>query len=233
MQSIGWSRRSLLTVAVCLSLAIAPAAHAADNDTGPPEPLNCGDDGVRQACIECDAGGPLGCCDTDEDGNPTCPIINEPPTTGLAGGAFALKLVHAGLKLSLSRKVTVRAGSPEVKVKLKQRFVSPNVDKTVALSATLGGQDAAAGSLAYLVGFMAMGQSAASALQAQGLSLIVLSGNPPRTCQDSFAPAECSALATQLAKAIDGALLPGNGTERTTFLQSVGLLGHPPCQIFC
>ncbi len=220
-------------VSVVLTLWLATAPKAADNDTGPPEPLNCGDDGVRQACIECDAGGPLGCCDYDEDGNPTCPIINEPPTTGIARGKLALKLVDAGLKLSVIRTVSIKDGLPVVKLKLKESFVSPNVNKTVSLSATLVGQDAAVGSLAYLVGFMAMGESAASVIQGQGLSFVATSSGTPRTCQESFTPAECSALATQLSKAVDGALLPGNGDERAKFLQSVGMLGYPPCQFFC
>lgn len=222
-----------LVMAVVVTVLLATALNAADNDNGPPEPLNCGDDGVRQACIECDAGGPLGCCDYDEDGNPTCTIINEPPTTGIARGKLAVKIVDAGLKLSVIRKVSVKDGQPVVKLKLKESFVSPNVNKTVALSATLVGPDAAVGSLAYVVGFMAMGEGAASVIQGQGLSFVATSSGTPRTCQESFTPSECSALATQLSKAVDGALLPGNGDERAGFLQSVEMLGYPPCQSFC
>ncbi len=227
-----WQRLGLI-VTTFVVVSLAGTLYAADNDTGPPEPINCGDEGTRQACIECDAGGPLGCCDYDDMGNPTCPIVNDPPTTAFTGGNIAIKIGDAGLKLKLTRKAIVKNGELFVKLQLKQSFVSPNVNKTVAFKATVAGNDASTGSLAYAVGFTGMGAGALGALQGQGKILSVEHAGVPRTCQDSFGPTECAALATQLAKAIDGALLPGNGSERSEFLQLVGSLGYPPCQLIC
>lgn len=222
-----------LAAATLVALLLSPTLQAADNDTGPPETLNCGLEGTRDACIECDAGGPLACCDYDGEGNPTCPIINEPPTTGFTGGNFSINVAAAGLKLTLTRKVTIKNGARIARLKLKESFVSPNVRKRVAFTATFVGDDAPVASVAYAVGFMGMGEAALGALQAQGHDFSLTHSGTLATCQESFSASECTALATQLAKAIDGGLPPGNGQERTRFLESVSTLGFPPCQIFC
>jgi hypothetical protein len=225
--------RLLATVIV---LASAGAIHAVDNDPGPPQTLNCGDPNTRDVCIECDSGtgdaGKLICCDYDGQGNPTCPIVNEPPTTGLTGPDLAVKFATSGLKVTLQRKLTVKGGQAYLQIKLKETFVSSNVRKSIDFKGTLTGTDASIGSLAYVVAYLGLGDGALGALQGQGKSLSLSVVGAPRSCQASFSPAECTGLAIQLSKLIDGALPPGSA-ERAGFLQSVQPFGLQPCQIFC
>ena len=224
-------------VATVVVLSPADPVHAADNNPDPPQTLNCGDPGTRDTCIECDSGGGDGgkliCCDYDAQGQPTCPIVNVPPTTGFTGPNLGLKFATGGLKLAFERKVTVKDGQAYLQFKLKESLVTSNVRKSVSIKGTFTGTDASVGSLAYAVAYLGMGDSALGVLEAQGKSLSLTVSGTSRSCQATFSPAECTALAIQLSKLIDGALPPGNGAERAGFLQSLQPLGYQPCQIFC
>ena len=224
-------------MAVLTALSPAKPVHAVDNDPGPPQTLNCGDPGSRDLCIECDNGGgdggKIACCDYDAQGQPTCPIVNEPPTTAFTGPNLNIKSATGGLKVAFERKVTVKGGQAYLHFKLKHSLVTANVKKSVSIKGTFTGPDASVGSLAYAVAYLGMGDAALGVLEAQGKSLSLTISGTSRSCQASFSPAECAALAIQLSKLIEGALPPGNGVERAGFLQSVQPLGYQPCQIFC
>ena len=224
-------------VAALIALASPDPVRALDNNTGPPQTLNCGDPNVRDLCLECDSGSGAGpkliCCDYDDQGQPTCPIINEPPTTGFTGPNLAIKFATGVLKVVFERKVVVKGGQAYLRFKLKESLVTSNVRKSVGIKGTFTGTDASIGSLAYAVAYLGLGDGALGVLEAQGKSLALTVSGTPRSCQASFSPAECTALAIQLSKLIDGALPPGNGAERAGFLQSVQPLGYQPCQIFC
>jgi hypothetical protein len=118
-----------------------------------------------------------------------------------------------------------------MKVALQESILGSENGKTVKhkvkVSAELTGPDAAQGSLRYPVLALGAGNGALAALQTKGYDVFVTGALAP--CTDTLPPDTCTALAKQLAQAIEAQLALGDLAERDAFRQGQAL-GYLPDQ---
>lgn len=228
--------RPVLVSSIVFTLTLQFASALAAPVQEEPDTLNCGDPDVQRVCIECDGheDPALACCDY-ENGQPTCKIVNVPPTTGFTGPTIKIKAAAAGAQVlaqaSFQRKPQPKAGETLYQVKLQESIVVAAVTKrVVSLKVTLAGADAGIGSLLYPVAFLGIGTSALDALHAQGLDVSLVGAAPSQTCEAVLGTEFCGGLATQLSKTIDASLPVADRTERDAFVAGVQALGYGPCQ---
>jgi hypothetical protein len=230
----GWCSTPVAAFALGAILACPSSVRSTDNPGGETGILYCGDEGIAAACLECDKGGVLACCDYDM-GERLCTVSPDPPPTALES-PVDVKFTGAGLLIQCEVDSAIRNGELVVSVSLRETIVATSPPKRIAtLKARLTGPDAMIAGLLYPVAFLAFGTSAADVLQQQGYDVSVAITGSPLICHEGLSTNQgCPQLATQLSKSIDAVLAVGTSNpRRDQFLRGVEQLGYPPCQIVC
>jgi hypothetical protein len=144
------------------------------------------------------------------------------------GLGLSLKATTAYSTFSFKRQDGSGTTGDFVKVTLQEGVLTSSNEKLVKqkvkVNVVLAGADAGIASLLYPVAALASGNGALAALQALGLDVSATGAIVP--CTDQLPADTCTALAQQLAHAIDAQLALGETDERDAFHQLAQTLGY-------